>query len=53
MTPSALRAVAAVGHTPPLGLYDDSRADPSPPPPPLALLPQLDGHPQVQQNTQP
>lgn len=49
MTPYVLRAVVAVGHTLPLGLYD-SQADRSPPRPSLAVLPlQLqDGHPQVQ-----
>lgn len=50
MTPYVLRAAEAVGHTLPLGLYDDNQADPSPPRPSLAVLPlQLqDGHPQVQ-----
>lgn len=50
VTPSVLRAVAAVGHTPPLGLCDNNRADPSPPPPPIVPLPlqQQDDNLQVQ-----
>lgn len=50
-TPCVLRAVAAVGHTPLSGFYDNNRADLSPHPPPTALHPHLqqDGQPQVQQ----
>lgn len=51
VTPSVLRAVAAVEHTLPSGLYDNNRADPCPHPPPVVVLSlqQQDGHPQVQQ----